>query len=44
MHADNFVVDITPDFDETVYSLRAIDFDQPSYEGEAMSTCPSTAR
>ncbi len=33
MHAGNFVVDITPDFDETVYSMRAIDFDQQSYEG-----------
>lgn len=33
MHAGNFVVDITPDFDETVYSLRAIDFDQQSYNG-----------
>jgi hypothetical protein len=33
MHAGNFVVDITPDFDETVYSLRAIDFDQQSYHG-----------
>lgn len=33
MHAGNFVVDITPDFDETVYSLRAIDFDQQSYDG-----------
>lgn len=33
MHAGNFVVDITPDFDETSYRLRAIDFDQQSYEG-----------
>ncbi len=33
MHAGNYVVDMTPDFDETVYSLRAIDFDQQSYEG-----------
>lgn len=32
MHAGNFVVDITPDFDETVYSLRAIDFDQQCYD------------
>ena len=32
MHAGNFVVDITPDFDETSYRLRAIDFDQQSYE------------
>jgi len=35
MHAGNFVVDITPDFDETVYSFRAIDFDQQSYEGRS---------
>ena len=34
MHAGNFVVDITPDFDETSYRLRAIDFDQQSYEGK----------
>jgi hypothetical protein len=33
MHAGNFVIDITPDFDETSYRLRAIDFDQQSYEG-----------
>lgn len=33
MHSGNWVVDITPDFDETVYRLRAIDFDQQSYEG-----------
>ncbi|EDM81436.1 hypothetical protein PPSIR1_39635 [Plesiocystis pacifica SIR-1] len=32
MHSGNFVVDITPDFDETSYRLRAIDFDQQSYE------------
>lgn len=33
MHAGNFVVVITPDFDETSYRLRSIDFDQQSYEG-----------
>ena len=33
MHAGNYVVDITPDFDETHYRLRSIDFDQQSYEG-----------
>lgn len=32
MHAGNWVVVITPDFDETVYRIRAIDFDQQSYE------------
>ncbi len=33
MHSGNFVVDITPDFDETMYRIRPIDFDQQSYEG-----------
>lgn len=33
MHSANFVIDITPDFEETTYRLRAIDFDQQSYEG-----------
>lgn len=33
MHAGNYVVDITPDFDETHYRIRAIDFDQQSHEG-----------
>jgi hypothetical protein len=33
MHSSNFVVDITPDFEEVDYRLRAIDFDQQSYEG-----------
>lgn len=33
MHSSNFVVDITPDFEEVHYRIRAIDFDQQSYEG-----------
>lgn len=33
MHASNFVIDITPDFEEIHYRIRAIDFDQQSYEG-----------
>ena len=33
MHSSNFVVDITPDFEEVNYRLRPIDFDQQSYEG-----------
>lgn len=33
MHASNFVVEIIPDFDEIYYRIRAIDFDQQSYEG-----------
>jgi hypothetical protein len=34
MRAYNYVVDITPDFDEVQYRIRAIDFDQQSYEGK----------
>lgn len=33
MHSNNFVIDITPDFEDVDYRLRAIDFDQQSYEG-----------
>ncbi|MDW8287380.1 MAG: hypothetical protein RMJ89_04865 [Flammeovirgaceae bacterium] len=33
MHSSNFVIDVTPDFDEMNYRIRAIDFDQQSYEG-----------
>jgi hypothetical protein len=35
MHAGNFVVVVTQDFDETAYRIRAIDFDQQSYEPRA---------
>ena len=34
MHSSNFVIDITPDFEEISYRLRAIDFDQQSFEGK----------
>jgi hypothetical protein len=34
MHSANFVIDVTPDFEETVYRMRAIDFDQQSYESK----------
>ncbi len=34
MRAYNFVMDITPDFDDVQYRIRAIDFDQQSYEGK----------
>jgi hypothetical protein len=34
MHSSNFVVEVIPDFDEIHYRLRAIDFDQQSYEGK----------
>ena len=33
MHSSNFVVNIIPDFEETSYRLKAIDFDQQSFEG-----------
>ncbi len=33
MRSYNYVVDITPDFEEIQYRVRAIDFDQQSYEG-----------
>lgn len=33
MHSSNFVIDVTPDFEEVTYRIRAIDFDQQSYEG-----------
>jgi hypothetical protein len=32
MHSGNFVIDITPDFEEIHYRIRPIDFDQQSYE------------
>jgi len=34
MRAYNYVVDVTPDFEEEQYRIRAIDFDQQSYEGK----------
>jgi len=34
MRAYNFVIDITQDFDDTQYRVRAIDFDQQCYEGK----------
>jgi hypothetical protein len=34
MRTYNYVVDITPDFEEVQFRVRAIDFDQQSYEGE----------
>ncbi|MCB0837276.1 MAG: hypothetical protein KDE26_18000 [Bacteroidetes bacterium] len=32
MHSSNYVVEIMPDFEDIHYRLRAIDFDQQSYE------------
>lgn len=34
MRSYNYVFDITPDFEETQFRIRAIDFDQQSYEGK----------
>jgi hypothetical protein len=34
MRAYNYVIDITPDFEEVHYRIRAIDFDQQCYEGK----------
>lgn len=33
MRSYNYVIDVTPDFEEVHYRIRAIDFDQQSYEG-----------
>jgi hypothetical protein len=33
MRAYNYVVEMTPDFEQNQYRVRAIDFDQQSYEG-----------
>src|SRR5205085_11569203 len=33
MRSYNFVIDITPDIEDYQYRIRAIDFDQQSYEG-----------
>lgn len=34
MRSYNYVIDITPDFEEVQYRVRPIDFDQQSYEGK----------
>ena len=44
MHSSNFVIDITPDFDEIYYRIRAIDFDQQSYEGRKTVYMPQYYR
>ena len=33
MRSYNYVIDITPDFEDEQYRVRAIDFDQQCYEG-----------
>ncbi|MBT7959769.1 MAG: hypothetical protein HN759_10590 [Akkermansiaceae bacterium] len=35
MRSVNYVVDVTPDFEEVQYRVRPIDFDQQSYQGGA---------
>ena len=40
MRNDNFVVEVIPDFDETYFRLRAIDFDQQCYEGNYLLYLP----
>jgi hypothetical protein len=44
MHSSNFVIDLTPDFDEIYYRIRAIDFDQQSYEGRKSVYMPQYYR
>lgn len=40
MRSYNYVIDITPDFDEEQYRVRAIDFDQQCYEGKRTMYLP----
>ncbi|UYZ65081.1 hypothetical protein [Hymenobacter weizhouensis] len=40
MRAYNYVVDITPDFEDEQYRVRAIDFDQQCYEGKKTMYLP----
>jgi len=40
MRAYNYVVDITPDFEDEQYRVRPIDFDQQSYEGKKTMYLP----
>lgn len=40
MRSYNYVVDITPDFEEAQYRIRAIDFDQQCYEGKKKMYLP----
>jgi hypothetical protein len=40
MRAYNYVIDITPDFEDEQYRVRAIDFDQQSYEGKIQAYLP----
>ena len=40
MRAYNYVIRVTPDFEDEQYRVRAIDFDQQSYEGRRMMYLP----
>ena len=40
MRSYNYVLDITPDFDDVQYRIRAIDFDQQTYEGRRSMYLP----
>lgn len=40
MHSSNYVIEITPDFEEVHYRIRAIDFDQQSYDGRKIVYMP----
>lgn len=40
MRSYNYVIDITPDFDDVQYRIKAIDFDQQSYEGRKTMYLP----
>lgn len=40
MRSYNYVVDITPDFDNEQYRVRTIDFDQQFYEGKVKTYLP----
>ena len=40
MRSYNYVIDITPDFDNEQYRVRAIDFDQQSFEGQRKMYLP----
>ncbi len=44
MHAGNYVVDVTPDLDNVAYTLRAMDFDQQSYDGRCRVYLPQYYR
>ena len=40
MHSSNYVVEIIPDFEEINYRIRAVDFDQQSYDGRKQVYMP----